>query len=446
MIKDKRAALAVLFEYCYLVMVAVIALMAFNYTTMSGIVFPAMLHRVVLFGTALIVAGRYITAEHLDFRQVALALAIVVIFYIAGRNANQRLGELALLIVGARGLRFEKILRVYFVCILTAMILTVVLALSGVIENLVYARERDNSDQVYMRSCYGICSPTDLGAHVMYLVCCYAWLRERRMQWFELLIPIGAAAALFYMSDARCDAACLVVLAVGLIYVKLRRTLSLKQGKVYRMDRRLSFAMAVASIPAAVISLGLAYIYDPHAGWMRKLNAVLSKRLDLSHRGVSRYPLTLFGQFVKMNGWGGNTEYHNGYFWIDCSYIITLLQYGVLVLGIAIAILTVASFRQRKIGSWERLGILTLVAVQCMVEHHLTEISYNPFLLLAFAAVAADTAAPVRQDPRFIDVPEPVAVPYLEPANPENAEDSEKPDPQKSAKERKKSQKSSKKR
>lgn len=413
MTNEKRAQLAAVLEKLYLVMVAVVALMAFNYTTMSGIVFPTLLHRAVLFGTALIVAGRYITAEHLDRWQVLTALAIVVLFYVAGKNANQRLGELALLIAGARGIRFERIMKVYFACIFTALVLTIVLSLFGVIENLVYARERDENDVIYMRNCFGICSPTDFGAHVLFIVCCYVWLRERRISWAEIVLIIGVALAIFYLSDARCDAACLVLLAAGLAYVKLRRLLARRRGKVYRMTRGLSFVMAVMAVPAAVISLVLAYIYSPKVAWLYKLNGMLSKRLDLSHRAVGRYPVTLLGQFVKMNGWGGDTAYHNGYFWIDCSYIVTLLQYGVLVLGIVIAILVVSAFRQRKLGSWERLGVLTLVAGQCMVEHHLTEIAYDPFLLLAFALVAAGTAE--KPDRRFADIPEPVAVPYLKP-------------------------------
>ena len=416
MTNEKRAQLAAVFERCYLVMVGVIALMAFNYTTMSGIVFPALLHRAVLFGTALIVAGRYLTAEKLDAKQVVAALAIVVLFYIAGKNANQRLGELALLIVGARGTSFEKILKVYFACVLTAMLVTVVLSLFGVIENLTYARMRENSEVVYLRKCYGICSPTDFGAHVLFLACCYAWLRERRIGWIELLLLLGAAAGIFFLSDARCDAACLVVLVIGLAYVKLRRRIALRNGKRYRMARPVTFLMAGAAVPAAAISLVLAYIYDPGSSWMHKLNALLTKRLDLSHRAVGRYPLTLLGQFVKMNGWGGDTGYHNGYFWIDCSYLITLLQYGVLVLGIVLVILVAAGFRQRKLGSWERLGILTLIAAQCMVEHHLTEISYNPFLLLAFAIAATHTAE--KPDRRFADIPEPVAVPFPAPKQP----------------------------
>ena len=392
--EERRARLSALFETCYLVMVGVVALMAFNYSTMSGIVFPAWLHRGVLLLTALIAVGRYLTAEKLDPRQAAAALAVVVLFYIAGKNANQRLGELALLIVGARGIRFEKILKVHLICIFSALVVTIVLSLTGVIENLIYARVREGGDTVYFRNSFGIASPTDFGAHVFFAACSYAWLRARRISWAELAVVFAAALWLYHLSDARCDVACLVLLAAGLAYVKVRRLQAQKRGKTYRMARGASFALAGAAVGAALLSLLAAFLYTEDSPAMVWLNRLLTKRLELSHEAVTRYPVTLLGQIVKMNGWGGDTAFHDGYFWIDCSYLYTLLLYGAIVLAIVVAIQTAAGFRQRKLGNWERLGILALVAVQCMVEHHLTEIGYNPFLLLAFALCVPEPEEP----------------------------------------------------
>jgi hypothetical protein len=118
---------------------------------------------------------------------------------------------------------------------------------------------------------------------------------------------------------------------------------------------------------------------------MSFLNKALSGRLELGHEGFIRYELSLFGQFVDQNGLGTSTSFEGDYFYLDSSYINILLRFGLVILDVVLAIITTLSLRERRRDSYFRLMILTVVSLQSMIEHHLIEIAYNPFLLLLFA-------------------------------------------------------------
>ena len=89
-----------------------------------------------------------------------------------------------------------------------------------------------------------------------------------------------------------------------------------------------------------------------------------------------------------MIGNGGTTKESANYFFLDCSYIKIALEYGILLLGIVLIIYCMIGFRARLEQDWVLLWILAIVAVQCMIEHHMLDISYNPFLWALFADTA----------------------------------------------------------
>ena len=147
---------------------------------------------------------------------------------------------------------------------------------------------------------------------------------------------------------------------------------------------------------AAVFMILLSYVYDESIPVFATINRLLSGRLTYSHAAFSQYNITLFGQYVYMRGLGGSLQHAGEYFFLDSSYINMFFRFGILPLCGVIAIMVIGCRRQRKNLSWERLGILTLIALHCMIEHHLFELAYDPFLLMLFAVSTTD-----RQAARF---------------------------------------------
>jgi len=75
------------------------------------------------------------------------------------------------------------------------------------------------------------------------------------------------------------------------------------------------------------------------------------------------------------------------YFFLDSSYINILLQYGILVLAMLIALSVWIMFRLMKAQMPERMFILAVVFLCCVMEQHLMEIAYHPFWLMALTGM-----------------------------------------------------------
>ena len=76
------------------------------------------------------------------------------------------------------------------------------------------------------------------------------------------------------------------------------------------------------------------------------------------------------------------------YFFLDCSYIHILICHGIVLLVTVLVILCNDLYRAWKAEAWLLFGVLLVVCADSFMEHHLTDLSYNPFLLMVFADIS----------------------------------------------------------
>ena len=80
-----------------------------------------------------------------------------------------------------------------------------------------------------------------------------------------------------------------------------------------------------------------------------------------------------------------STEPRADYFFLDSSYILIGLRFGFVIL-LLICILFLGYFIYSiKRDDTLLMILLAVMLLQCMIEHHLLEYVYNPFLLLGLA-------------------------------------------------------------
>lgn len=84
-----------------------------------------------------------------------------------------------------------------------------------------------------------------------------------------------------------------------------------------------------------------------------------------------------------MNGGGGTLNLKEEYFFLDCSYVNLLLTWG-LVLFLTVMALFFYSCRKNNKNLYFQYAV-ALIAVNCVIAHHLMDVAYDPFVL----AVAA---------------------------------------------------------
>jgi len=132
-----------------------------------------------------------------------------------------------------------------------------------------------------------------------------------------------------------------------------------------------------ALLLAAILSIAATYLYSPESQILAFVNKLFTSRLNLGKEGMNSYGISLFGRVVEMNGFGGSTIAPDNYFFIDCSYVHILLRFGIAFTFILVFSYTYMCMKYKKDIYF--LFAIALVAINCIIAHHLIEVSYNPF-------------------------------------------------------------------
>lgn len=377
----------------YLVAFALFLALAFMYTTTFEIEWPEFLYYDIRLFLFAIVFARIILSDAYTLRESILAVLIFVVFFAAWRrNSEDIMLNTLLLVLGSKGISFRKMMKVYFGVTCGLLLITMYAALSGKIENLVYFQNGRR-----MRVAFGICYPTDFSAHVFYMILAYGYIRRERIKYFEIAIIAALGAGVYYFCDARVNTVCILVTAGILFYNKFRIEQAVKRRKNYEMNPIWSALLALSTTLCATFMIVMTLLYTSENKLTVLIDRIINNRLRLGKKGIELFGFSLFGKWIPMQGSGGSTKELVRYFFLDSSYINIALQYGVLILGIVLIICCCIGFRAREEKNWIFLWIMSIVAVQCMIEHHMLDISYNPFLWALFANTVSEPIRELKQ-------------------------------------------------
>ena len=75
-----------------------------------------------------------------------------------------------------------------------------------------------------------------------------------------------------------------------------------------------------------------------------------------------------------------------------------IMIYGLVIAVVMVGIFMTISIRETAVRKYALPAILFIVSISCMVEQHLLELTYNPFLLALLAEVGMDKALEERID------------------------------------------------
>ena len=280
----------------------------------------------------------------------------------------------AVFILGARGIDQKKLIRFYFTVSVIICSITFLCGCTGLIENLVYHRADGTT-----RIAFGFNYPTDFCSHIFFLVVCWLWLREEKTTYYEIA-GIAALAVFTYLAcNARTTSAMLLLIALWMVVVKLRAR---RNDNRYAMTKPLQVCCFLAPPLAALFMTVASVFYSDQNRFFALLDKCTNSRLSQGHLGFLRYNPTLFGQAVEMNGNGGITDLPDDYFFLDCTYVNTLLRYGLFALLVVLFLLFYLTLSEKHKKAFIHVGLLGIVALQCVIEQHLMELGHCPLLLL----------------------------------------------------------------
>lgn len=364
-------------EIAYLIIYGAVITFEFLNTTMFEVKWPPRFGYVFLATTALYVIAKFIWHNTYTKKEMIWAGVILVAFLMPALLTEYRfLWYIGFLIVGAKDVDFDKILKVYLAIGITIMVAAFGASQYGLIEDLVYTTHRYGMD--FYRHSYGIIYPTDYAAHLFFIVLAAMVLLEKKMSvtmrvWIAFLV----AVCVMMTSNAQTTMISLALFGLLCIFESVFQKHMTAIEKVSRWT----------PVACASVFLGLTCLYKETNAILVKLNGILSGRLAISNKGLNLYNVKLFGQTIIEEGNGRSTEFREDYFFLDDSYIRILLEYGIIL---TIVVLVILMFLSKKaMENNRRMMVIALVAicVHSIMEHHLIDLSYNPFIFAFFASL-----------------------------------------------------------
>lgn len=368
-------------ETVYLFFLAVFLLEAFLKTTMFSIDWPTNFHKYIRGITLAVVIFRLSIFPSLNWKKgVFMAMAGGGAWIASEISGYAVLQDVLILALGAQGISFRKILAVYLTVLGPALLVTILSALGGKIENLIYYSQTRRP-----RISFGIGYPTDFAAYLFFGTLAYCYWRKTVLRYGEIIVILGLAAFCNFFCDARTSTIGLILIALGCSIARVWAHIKGKGDHEYYLPKSLKFLISLSPIFFAGFIWITTILYQEGTPFLAWLNEKLSGRLALGNTGFHQYGIRLFGQQVPMVGNGMSTEPRADYFFLDSSYILIGLRFGFVVL-VLICILFLGYFIYSiKRDDTLLMILLAVMLLQCMIEHHLLEYVYNPFLLLGLA-------------------------------------------------------------
>lgn len=363
-------------EITYLIIYGAVFTFEFLNTTMFEIKWPPRFAFLFMGAIALYTIAKFIWHNTYTKKETIWAGIILFAFIMPAVLTEYRfLWCVGFLIVAAKDVEFDKILKVYLTLGITIMLAAFVASQCGWIENLQYTVWREQ--QVVYRESFGSVYPTDFAAHIFYLAIAGICMSENRITWGKIVNFVVLGIIVLDKCGARTSAVCLLLIAVLLIAVKYLKG-KIKIDVVYHM-------LNLSTLVLAGLFLSLVHIYDTSKEWIVKLDAMLSSRLAISNKAISLYDYKLFGQNILEVGLGRQEEPRPDYFFLDSSYIRVALLYGVVLLSVVLIVFWLAG--QKAIINKRIIIVISImvIAIHSFMEHHILEIAYNPILCFVFA-------------------------------------------------------------
>lgn len=315
---------------------------------------------------------------------VAIGLVGVCTIFNYLKTGSNTMVILLLLVVAAKGVVFKKILRVYLIVVGSIVAFAFVCSLMGVIINLKYYVP----DEKLFRNSFGIVYCTDFAAHIFFLILTYFYVRSRNLKWYDYILAAILTALTFKYTNGKLDfitsLLTIVLFAIGNAVKKQKGT---KAEYIINASNCIWKTLAMFSMTASCIFVYLFTLnYSDATKWMVDFNEFITGRLNVGQKTLAENGFGFFGKRITMYGAGGNTV-PNGdtYNFIDCSYLHILVLSGLALLLVFLMIYTYSAYKNGE--DVYLMYAIILISINCMIAHHLQDISYNPFTLMVMAKV-----------------------------------------------------------
>lgn len=303
-------------------------------------------------------------------------LLAILIFHSSG---DSTIVLLIAFLLSSMNMRLSNVISIYFIINIILILITIIASLIGIIDNYSYVVNGST------RLAFGFLYTTDFAAHIFYLTLSFAFIIRKHINVFLSLIPACLGLIIFYFTRAKLDTILMLLITIALVCYQYTDLTYFK---------KLSIFMTIMPFSMALISVGLSWVYEPTNQLLARLDSILTNRLAMGHLALYEYPIKFFGQYISQNGSGG-LSFDTGltpagsnlaYFFIDSAYIKTLLAFGIVFFLLYLFGMSRSIYLNIKKANYMLPILLGLICISSVIDQHMLEIAYNPFLISIMTA------------------------------------------------------------
>ena len=313
-----------------------------------------------------------------------ILLCALPFFIVARRFGYSALAYIPFMVCCLYGSDTRKVLRILVFTIALLYLVTILCAEADVINHYIYSSRGE------IRSSYGTAYPTDFISYAVYLLLAL-WSTESTHRWGRTLGYLILAGIVIYVAKVLTvsDTSTIIGLlcAIVILYEQFEYSV-LKKHRATRWLAKLTDFLSAASFPflGSVFAV-LTWMYGHGYSIAIKMNTWLSSRLSLSWKSIQQYGLHLFGALTPQNGWGHGLIHTDTYEFLDSTYALLPIRYGILLTGVVVFVWVWMVIRAIRTGHKKTALAMAVIAVHSFSEHHFIEPNFNLFLLLPLCAV-----------------------------------------------------------
>lgn len=275
---------------------------------------------------------------------------------------------LILLIIAAKNIKLEELIKYDLKIKIPFMIIIVVLYFLGMTDVNLHYRNG------IIRHSMGFSNPNVFSTYILAIIVEYLYLRRKKVNAKDLIIIIIGIFIIYFYADSRTQIFCLIILAL-IVYINKYT------GKKFLNNSIVNFIVSNIFIILTIFSLLIIYFYGQGNDIVQDIDVQTSGRIKQISGVFNEYDVNLFGNKLdlvtslqaKLTGKQQTA--------LDNVYIYSLLSYGI----IPFIIMCIAMKKYMKTTIKENEDILRTIMLVFLIgglmERFCIEVQYNIFLL-----------------------------------------------------------------
>lgn len=304
-------------------------------------------------------------------KRETLFYAIILILAVAQSMVSDKRGMIFFLffLLASYGVNIKLALKVQILVQSVCLIGVWILCFLGIFENLEFFRHGEITYSL------GFSYVGFSGALFFAIEASWLYLRNKKITLAETMIFLLIWSFIYHFTDTRAATLLGIFMAAACYAAKFwKKTICNKFMKFICM-------MYYPFVTALIWGLQCYYNFNNQKEWMKRLNEMLSGRLELCRQAIETYGIKLLGSNIT---WITNMDnrVRNSYNYVDCTYFKVLFDFGVVVGVLFLSAYIYIMYHMWKNNELSGCIVLCVFSVLLFMTP-IVGLNTNPLLLLA---------------------------------------------------------------